>query len=168
MERGALRYLVLETLQDGPKHGYEIIKQLEARTHGMYSPSPGIVYPTLQLLEDLRWVRWEQMEERRVYQLTEAGKAELEAKAQHVAAIWERFSGREPSAQGWHEMGFLRDDLHDLMRTIRRAIRSALHSGDHERVRRVRLALERCQNEVRDIIAAEAPAGQQDAPQPPR
>src|SRR5262245_37807364 len=52
MERGVLRYLILDALVDGPKHGYEVIKRLEERTEGEYAPSPGTVYPTLQLLED--------------------------------------------------------------------------------------------------------------------
>ena len=57
MERGVLRYLILDALADGPKHGYEVIKRLEERTHGEYIPSPGTVYPTLQLLGDQGLVR---------------------------------------------------------------------------------------------------------------
>jgi DNA-binding PadR family transcriptional regulator len=47
-----MRILVLEALADGPKRGYEVIKAIRDRFHGLYSPSPGAIYPTLQLLED--------------------------------------------------------------------------------------------------------------------
>ena len=52
-EKGDLKYLILDLLKDEPSHGYELIRALEERFRGFYSPSPGSVYPTLQLLEDL-------------------------------------------------------------------------------------------------------------------
>src|SRR3982074_1418623 len=72
LERGMLRYVILYVLRDGPKHGYEVIKHLEERTGGFYSPSPGTLYPTLQYMEDLGLVKSDQDEGRRVYQLTDA------------------------------------------------------------------------------------------------
>ena len=52
-ERGDLKYVILDLLTDKPRHGYEIIRELEDRFHGFYTPSAGKVYPTLQLLEDM-------------------------------------------------------------------------------------------------------------------
>src|SRR5499427_9939410 len=52
-ERGGVRYLVLDTLAERPRHGYEIIQAIEERSGGAYRPSPGVVYPTLQMLEEL-------------------------------------------------------------------------------------------------------------------
>src|SRR5690348_1385934 len=57
MERGMLRFVLLDALRKAPGHGYEIIKAIEERTRGQYVPSPGALYPTLQLLEDLGHVR---------------------------------------------------------------------------------------------------------------
>jgi DNA-binding PadR family transcriptional regulator len=156
MERGVLRYLLLAALRDGPKHGYELIKWLEGRTHGFYSPSPGTVYPTLQLLEDQGLVRAESQEERRVYHLTDAGRAELEAHAGTVEAVWSRFAGGAPSGASRHEAAFLHDELQDLHRTIWEGLRGPLDAGDGQAVRQVRQALERCKNEVREIIARAA------------
>ena len=174
MERGVLRYLLLAALRDGPKHGYELIKWLEGRTHGLYSPSPGTVYPTLQLLEDQGLVRAESQEERRVYHLTDAGRAELEAHAGTVEAVWSRFAGQAPSEASRHEAAFLQDELQDLHRTVWEGLRGAHHAGDGETVRQVRQALERCKNEVREIIARAArtsggggPAGAGEAPGAP-
>src|SRR2546428_10690546 len=51
-ESGDMKYVILKLLQDKPRHGYEVMKELEERMHGCYSPSPGTVYPTLQWLDD--------------------------------------------------------------------------------------------------------------------
>lgn len=84
---------ILDALRDGPKRGYETIKVLEERSAGSYVPSPGTVYPTLQYLEDQGFVRAKEEAERRVYQLTEAGQAELDAQAPQVTAFWKQFGG---------------------------------------------------------------------------
>ena len=160
MERGVLRYILLAALKDGPKHGYQMIKWLEERSHGFYSPSPGTIYPTLQYLEDQGLVRAENQEERRVYHLTDAGRAELEAHGGMVEAVIERFSRHVPGGaaggaaghEAGHEAGFLKAELHDLMRTVQEGV-GAMRQGDEATVRRVRQAVERCKNEVRDIIA---------------
>src|SRR5436190_4889260 len=151
MERGVLRYLLLDALRAGPKHGYEVIKWLEERTHGLYVPSPGTVYPTLQLLADQGFVAADPQDERRVYRLTESGQQELDAHAEAVQAVWARFPD-EASAAGRHELGFLRDEVQDLMRTLWSGFRASPGSADAEQVRRVRQALERCKNEIREII----------------
>jgi DNA-binding PadR family transcriptional regulator len=77
--RGMMKYLVLEALAAEPMHGYQIIQHLEERSGGMWRPSPGSVYPTLQLLEDQGLVKSEEVEGRRVYSLTDEGRAEAEA-----------------------------------------------------------------------------------------
>src|SRR6266567_4853360 len=81
VERGMLRYLLLDSLRHSPKHGYEIIKWLEEQTHGRYAPSAGTVYPTLQLLEDQGLLLAERADEKSVYRLTETGEAELQTHA---------------------------------------------------------------------------------------
>lgn len=153
MERGMLRYIILSVLNDGPKHGYEIIKVLEERTSGRYSPSPGTLYPTLQYMEDLSLVRSDQEADRRVYHLTEAGSAELQAHAGFVENFWSRFSEHTPSRTSLHELKFVGDALGDLVRTVKGGLRGAAIGGDQETIRSVRMALERCENEVREIIA---------------
>ncbi len=80
--RGDLKYALLELLQERPKHGYEMIKELENRAGGFYTPSAGAVYPTLQLLEDRGWVRSQTQEGKKVYTITDAGRQDL---AEHQA-----------------------------------------------------------------------------------
>ncbi len=152
--RGEARYVLLDALRDGPKHGYEIIKSLEERSAGEYVPSPGTVYPTMQYLEDLGQVRSDQGVERRIYHLTEAGQAELEARAEDLAAFWARFGGAATSAASRPEIGFLQEELENLGRTVWSGLRGLADRDDPAKVRLVREAIERCRGEVRGIIAA--------------
>lgn len=75
---GDIRAAILVELIDGPLHGYQIIRAIETRTDGAWTPSAGSVYPTLQLLTDEQLVTAEQAGERKVYSLTDAGRAAAE------------------------------------------------------------------------------------------
>jgi DNA-binding PadR family transcriptional regulator len=75
--RGDIRIALLSALADGPGHGYELIQRLEDRTGGRWKPSPGSVYPTLQMLEETGMVSSAQQDDKRVYTITDAGRAEL-------------------------------------------------------------------------------------------
>ena len=153
--RGDARYILLDALRDGPKHGYEIIKALEERSAGKYIPSPGTVYPTLQYLEDQGFVRANQEAERRIYQLTEAGQAELDAQASQVTAFWERIGGKGVATATQHEVRFLEDELEHLNHIVWSGLRPAIAQGQQDSIRRVRSAVEECQNKIREIIATE-------------
>src|SRR5712691_12502137 len=75
--RGDVRAAILALLaEDSPMHGYQVIQELTERSGGVWRPSPGSIYPTLQLLEDEGLVRSEEVEGKRVFHLTEAGTAE--------------------------------------------------------------------------------------------
>ena len=74
MGQGDIRTAILLALAEEPMHGYQVIQSIEKRSHGAWKPSPGSIYPTLQLLADEGLVSSEQVGERKVYSLTEAGK----------------------------------------------------------------------------------------------
>lgn len=156
MERGALRAILLDALQDSSRHGYEIIRAFEERSRGQYVPSPGTVYPTLQYLEDLGFVRSIQQNERRVYELTDAGRAELGLQRERVDAFWSAFTVNQSTEATEHEVGFLQDELRDLSRTVWSSLRGAVANGELQTIRSVREAVERCQNEIRRLIAEPA------------
>ncbi len=82
--RGDVKYFILEVLEKGPRHGYDIISELEQKSGGRYRPSPGSVYPTLQLLEDGGYATSETVDGKRVYTITDAGRALLKGKAPEV------------------------------------------------------------------------------------
>ena len=76
MRRGDIRTALLAALSEGPGHGYDVIKTLEEKSGGAWKPSPGSVYPTLQLLEDEGLVRSTERDGKRVYEITDDGRAE--------------------------------------------------------------------------------------------
>ena len=88
--RPNVRPAVLALLLERPMHGYEIIQELESRTGGIWRPSPGSVYPTLQLLEDEGLIVAETSGGRKAYTLTDAGRAEAETAAQNPP--WAQFT----------------------------------------------------------------------------
>ncbi|MCL4531710.1 MAG: PadR family transcriptional regulator, partial [Actinobacteria bacterium] len=93
-ERGDLKYVILELLAEKPMHGYEVIRALEEKSGGFYSPSPGAVYPTLQMLEDLGHVTSSQQDGKRVYRITDEGKAFLAERKETVEGIHGRTRSR--------------------------------------------------------------------------
>src|SRR5207245_2854371 len=93
LEHGDLRLVILALIAEQPRHGYELIKELEERTGGAYRPSAGVIYPTLALLEDEGLVRQAGGEVgRKLYEPTEAGKKLLEEAKTHVDAIFARIA----------------------------------------------------------------------------
>jgi len=98
--RPNVRQALLALLLDRPMHGYEMIQELERRTDGVWRPSPGSVYPTLQLLEDEGLIVSEERDGRRRFTLTETGRAE----AAQAEAPWEQFGEDERAeAHDWKE-----------------------------------------------------------------
>ena len=92
-EQGDLKYVILKLLAEKPRHGYEIIKELEERFGGAYSPSAGTVYPTLTLLEDLGYATVTPEEGgKKVYSITPEGEKYLEENKSAVEDIFERIS----------------------------------------------------------------------------
>lgn len=90
-EGGELRLVMLLLLESEPRHGYDIIREIEARTGGVYAPSPGIVYPTLTLLEELGQVEGRAREgAKKLYAITEAGLAYLAEKRSEAEAALAR------------------------------------------------------------------------------
>src|SRR6266487_2331838 len=75
--RGDLKFALLELLQEWPMHGYEMMKALEEKSGGFYAPSPGSIYPTLQMLEDRGLVSVQEVEGKKVYSITDSGRAFL-------------------------------------------------------------------------------------------
>lgn len=89
-ESGEVKFVILRLLKEKPRHGYDIIKALEERLSGCYSPSAGTVYPTLQLLEDQGYVRVEEEGGKKVYHITPEGEAFLNENRDAVDDIFDR------------------------------------------------------------------------------
>ncbi|WP_167473083.1 PadR family transcriptional regulator [Nocardia arthritidis] len=83
-----MRTAILVLLAEQPLHGYQVIQQIEARSGGVWRPSPGSVYPTLQQLEDEGLVSASEVDGRKVYRLSDSGQALVEDRAEEFSTIW--------------------------------------------------------------------------------
>jgi len=96
-EGGELRLVLLKLIADEPRHGYDLIRAIEDLTGGEYAPSPGVVYPTLTLLQDMGLIEEAAVEgPRKPFQVTNEGRAHLEERAEEVAALFERLEEIKP------------------------------------------------------------------------
>jgi DNA-binding PadR family transcriptional regulator len=106
MRRGDIRTALLAVLAEGPGHGYDVIKTLGEKSEGAWEPSPGSVYPTLQLLEDEGLVRSSERDGKRVYEITDDGRAEAARRIE------------EAGGTPWELMGSVRAGAGELHRAI--------------------------------------------------
>lgn len=90
-DSGELRYVILQLIAEKPRHGYELMKAIEDRLNGAYSPSPGLIYPTLTLLEEMGYATVSTSEgNKKLYTITAEGRAKLEENKAAVDAVFER------------------------------------------------------------------------------
>ena len=140
--RPNVRAAVLALLLERPMHGYEMIQELEARTGGVWRPSPGSVYPTLQLLEDEDLITGEEGEGRRRFTLTDAGRAEAGRQGQR--SPWEEVTaGVAPMA--WN--------LRDAMGQIAQAFWSVANAGSEAQQARALEVLKDTRRRLYAILA---------------
>jgi DNA-binding PadR family transcriptional regulator len=127
---GRLRLYLLKLLADGPRHGYELIRQLEDRFEGLYAPSAGTVYPRLQRLEAEGLVTHTAAGSRKTYEITEAGRAELHQRAAEVAAVESAIhaSVADLASLATEIRTELRGSVRDLNRELREAARQIRQS----------------------------------------
>ncbi len=117
-DSGELRLVLLKLIADEPRHGYDLIRQVEELTGGAYAPSPGVVYPTLTLLDDMCLIEARQAEgAKKLFAVTETGTAHLAENAELVEALMARLAdvgaerARTDSASVRRAMGNLREVL---------------------------------------------------------
>ena len=93
-EGGELRLVLLKLIADEPRHGYQLIKAIEDLTEGDYAPSPGVVYPTLTMLEDMGLIREQKSKDsKKVFEVTDEGQAHLEENSDEVDELIEKLEG---------------------------------------------------------------------------
>ena len=125
-DRGEMQLLLLKLIADQPRHGYDLIKAIEELTGGEYAPSPGVIYPTLQLMLD-EGVIAELPDEssRKVFTVTEQGREELAKEEQAVAELIERLT-----AMGEERRSSPNRQIHRAMENLRNALRFQRHAGE--------------------------------------
>jgi len=151
-ERGDLKFAILRLISEKPMHGYEVMQCLEEESGGGYKPSPGSVYPTLQMLEDEGLLSSNEEDGKKVYQITEEGRAYLEENGDIVDRIFERV--------GTFANGFFGKDSRELTAAFSRLAQTCFEgtfSGrlDPEAIRRMVGILERARQEVEEVMRGE-------------
>src|SRR5574341_2131206 len=146
-EAGDMKYVILKLLKEKPRHGYEVMKDLEERMHGCYSPSPGTVYPTLQWLEDEGLVRSRDVDGKKVYEITDAGIRFLDEHKDTVSDIFERVAETVEEALGG-SMAQINQGVARLMKTV---YRRGWRADDAAR-KRIAEILERAAKEIEEVL----------------
>jgi DNA-binding PadR family transcriptional regulator len=145
-EQGDLKYVILRLLEEKPRHGYEIIKDLESRFGGSYAPSPGTVYPTLTMLEDLGYARVVPEEGgKKIYEITDEGRKYLAEHSSTVNDIFERISR---FVGGFTDTPMMQ--LNEAFRELAKATYKTATSNmsDKEKIDRIREVIQRAAAEI--------------------
>lgn len=124
-EAGALRLVILHLLAERPRHGYEIIKSIQELTGGSYSPSPGVIYPSLTLLEEMEQAVVTEESGKKQYALTDAGREALASQQDALQRILQRLQGVEAKADAKR-----RPELQRPMQNLKMALQMRLEKGD--------------------------------------
>jgi DNA-binding PadR family transcriptional regulator len=128
-----LRLILLGLLEEQPRHGYDLIREIEERTGGSYAPSPGVVYPSLTMLEEMGHIDEVKDEgARKRFAISEAGRAHLAERREEVDGLLARLN-----EMGEHRARSERAPLRRAMASLQMALRQALMEGDEGRAHEI-------------------------------
>jgi len=144
MRRGDIRTAVLAILVEEPGHGYDVIQRLEEKTEGAWRPSPGSVYPTLQLLEDEGLVRSVERNDKRVYEIAESGRAEATERIEAAGGTPWEVAGRNDTGGG---------DFRNAARKLLLAAKQVRDSGNQQQVERMVEILTKARKDIYTMLA---------------
>jgi DNA-binding PadR family transcriptional regulator len=147
-DQGDLKFVILRLLDEKPRHGYDIIKEIEERFGGTYSPSPGTVYPTLTMLEDLGYAIAKPEESgKKIYEITDEGRAYLTENQPLIDDIFSRIAEFAQSIFGEPMM-----EVHRGMKDLGRAIYVSQNKPrTTEQIRKIKEILDRAAKEVEGL-----------------
>jgi DNA-binding PadR family transcriptional regulator len=146
-QKGDLKYVILDLIKDKPSHGYEIIRRLEERSHGFYIPSPGAVYPTLQLLEELGYIEVTHRNGKKVFTITDEGRKFLSKREQFAEGIKQQMRDHW-SQKNTTDMRETMVEIGKMGRLIGRHFRST----DAETMRRIKEVITRAYSDIETIL----------------
>jgi DNA-binding PadR family transcriptional regulator len=145
--RGDVRAALLVLLAEEPRNGYQLMQEIEQRSDGVWRPSPGSVYPALQQLEDEGLVRTAAGEGRKAFELTDEGRAHVEAS--DLGAPWDAVKG-DMGQGAWELMG--------AMRHIGGALFQLTHSGTEAQQQEAKDVLDETRRALYRILADDPPS----------
>jgi DNA-binding PadR family transcriptional regulator len=146
--RGDIRTAALLLLAEEPRNGYQIMQEVQERSGGVWSPSPGSVYPALQQLEDEGLIRTQEDDGRKLFAITDQGRALLAERGAERPAPWEQTGG----AAGAHELG-------KLIREVASAFAQVMRTGSESQIAKAGGVLANTRRELYRILADGDDAG---------
>ena len=145
--RGDVRAAILALLRESPRNGYQIMSEIEERSGGVWRPSPGAVYPALQLLADEGLIEAEESGGRRTFSLTEAGRRHIEENPETARAAWESMTDGAPGETPGLLVAAAR---------LGGSIVQLAHAGTPGQIRAAEQLLERTRSRLYQILAGDA------------
>ncbi len=146
-QKGDLKYIILELIKDTPRHGYDIIRELEEQSHGLYKPSPGVIYPTLQMLEEMGYASSDEQEGKKIYSITEEGLQFLLKKKNIANGVKNQMKHRW-SFKNIGKMVMVMKEYHALERLLSQGIRGQ----DADKMQRIRDILIQAYDDIEAIL----------------
>jgi DNA-binding PadR family transcriptional regulator len=146
-QKGDLKYILLDLLKDKPRHGYEVIRELEEQSYGFYKPSPGVIYPTLQMLEEMGYTTSSEQEGKKVYSITEEGLKFLATKKDIANGVRSHIKKRW-SFKNIGRMAMVMKEYHELEHLLGQSFRSL----DADRTERIRKILISAYHEIEAVL----------------
>ena len=146
-QKGDLKYVVLDLLKEKSRYGYEIIRALEEQSHGLYAPSPGVVYPTLQMLEEVGYAISQERDGKKVYTITDEGLKFLAERKDLADEVRSQIKHRW-SFSNIGRMAMVMKEYHALEHLLG----SALRNLDADRTKRIRGVLSQAYQEIEVIL----------------
>ena len=143
-DAGTLRYVVLQRIAEQPRHGYEIIKAIEVQSGGAYTPSAGMIYPMLSMMEELGYITATLTGSRKLYSITDTGRAFLNENRAFVDAVEARMNSRRVACSAAVRQG---------MQDIKDALAAHVHGQDlsEERLNKVRTILSKAAADIQRV-----------------
>jgi DNA-binding PadR family transcriptional regulator len=149
--RGDIRTAALLLLNEEPRNGYQIMQEVEQRSDGVWRPSPGSVYPALQQLEDEGLIRSTDSDGRKLFEITDNGRARVAERPEDATAPWEQMSGE------------VSDEAHELIGHGRQVVFAAaqvMRTGSKAQIGKARDVLDTARRELYRILADGEPKGE--------
>lgn len=146
-QKGDLKYIILGLIKEKPRHGYDIIREVEEQSYGTYKPSPGVIYPTLQMLEEMGYATSAEQEGKKVYTITDEGIRFLTEQKDIANGVKDQMKHRWSFKNVGRMAGIMRE-YHALEHLLGQGFRTL----DADRAQRVREILTQAYNDIDDAL----------------
>jgi DNA-binding PadR family transcriptional regulator len=149
--RGDLKYVILDLIKGRSRHGYEIIQELEELSHGLYKPSPGAIYPVLQMLEDMGYASIAERDGKKFHSITNQGRQFLKERQ----AVTNEVKSKLKLMWSFKNSSKLEAALEDLQKIEETLLDRKLRSGDIDKLQQIQEVISQASQTISKILSKE-------------